>query len=370
MLKNKRLAFFLTDGVSLRIWDEIGILQREIAVYNSLAEDFEKIYIVSYGDKSELEYKTILKSNIEILYKTSKLQNFAYQFLIPFKFKKTLKGCNYFKTNQIYGSLPAIISKIIMPWKKLIVRSGYVASLNAKLYKSSFLEKLKIYLNEFLAYRLCDKAIITTEENREYLAKKYRFLEKKLEVIENTIDTDIFKKIQTQKIFDIGYVGRLQKDKNIMALLQAVKGTKLEICIIGQGEEEKSILQYAKMHKISLTHIKKVKNHLLAKYFNQFKIFIFPSLHEGSPKALLEAMSCALPVIGCNVVGVKNIIKDGENGLLSGTDYKSLQKVLKRILEDRHLQDTLGENGRLYIEKYYAFNKIIKKEKAIYEKNN
>ena len=63
-LKNYNLGLFLTHGMSLRAWDDVGILSREIEPYNILADYFNKIYIFTYGDKKELDYQHHLASNI------------------------------------------------------------------------------------------------------------------------------------------------------------------------------------------------------------------------------------------------------------------------------------------------------------------
>ena len=52
-LKNKKLAFFFTLGMSLELWEKIGTIKREVAIYNKLSYEFEKIYFFTYGNKNE-----------------------------------------------------------------------------------------------------------------------------------------------------------------------------------------------------------------------------------------------------------------------------------------------------------------------------
>lgn len=361
----------MTKGMSLQIWHTVGVFEREIAGYIELAKRFNKIFIISYGDSIEKQFQNKLPENIEILYKSGKFRNLFYQFLIPFRFRNQLRQCDFLKTNQIYGSLPAILARIFFRRPKLIVRSGYIASLNAFLYKKSFLNRLLTNALEYLAYRLCNKAFITTKENRDFLVKKYPFLGKKISILNNGIDIDIFKPIETEKIYDIGYVGRLNKDKNLLNLLKAAKRLNLKICFVGRGEEKDNLEKFAQTNNISLKIIDCVENYKLPPFYNQCRIFVFPSLHEGNPKALLEAMACELPVIGCNVVGVKNIIKNGINGLLINPDADSLKKAIIRMSkEDAGLKSRITSNAGKFIKKNYNFHTIIGKETNFYEKSN
>jgi len=55
---------------------------------------------------------------------------------------------------------------------------------------------------------------------------------------------------------------------------------------------------------------------------NRFEIFILPSYFEGMPKALIEAITCGLSVIGSNTKETREIISNGKNGILSNFDYK------------------------------------------------
>lgn len=369
-MRSKKLAVFFTDGMSLKKWHDVGTLEREVATYNKLAESFEKIYFISYGDKTELNFKAKVKSNIEICYKKIPCPNLLYQFLIPFSYWNILKNCNFWKTNQIYGSIPAILSKILFRKGKLIIRSGYIASLNAKLYKQSFFSRLYTRSLEFIAYKICNRAFITTEENRNYILKHYKFLRSKIDVINNPIDLSIFQALQVNKEYDIGYVGRLNKDKNLLNLLRATKGLNIKVCFIGNGEEKSQLLDYAKQNEIDLKIIERIDNYDLVSYYNSFKIFVFPSLHEGNPKSLLEAMACALPVIGCKVVGVKNIVKNEVNGLISDTECECLREKIEFLLNNEKIAKKLGTRARSFVQKWYDFEKIILKEREIYEKLN
>lgn len=360
-LPEASLAFFLTSGSSLKIWDRIGVFDREIAPYNALASRFRHMYIFSYGGREELGYRSKFAENVTILHKARWFPGVLYQLFIPVLYRKILSQCQIYKTNQIYGSFPAILSKFLYHGK-LVVRSGYIASLNAKLYRRPRLRRWYTNCLEYLAYRCCDLAFIPTAENARHLAQRYGFLKKKLQVVNNAIDSDLFRPLALEKIYDLGYVGRLEKDKNLLNLLRGITDSHLSVCFIGQGSEKSTLLDFAKEQGIRLTHIDRVSNHQLPEYYNRFTLFVFPSLHEGNPKSLLEAMACGLPVIGCDVVGVRNIIQDQVNGILATTEPAGLRSAIRLVYQNQTLKQRLGSSARDTILKAFDSKTLLQQE--------
>ncbi len=78
-------------------------------------------------------------------------------------------------------------------------------------------------------------------------------------------------------------------------------------------------------------------------WLKEVDIFVYPSLYEGSPNALLEAMACGLPVVGSQVDGISDLIIDGENGLLIPAGcVDKLAETLILLAKDQGLRDRLG----------------------------
>lgn len=85
------------------------------------------------------------------------------------------------------------------------------------------------------------------------------------------------------------------------------------------------------------------------------KIFVFPSLNEGFPLALTEAMSAGLPCIGFeNCAGVKDLLIDGKTGLLVKREAQQLAKALETLIVDTPLAQELALAGKQSLEKYRA----------------
>lgn len=358
------LAVFFTYGVSLEEWVRIGILKREIALYNKLAEHLEKIYFFTYGDKEDLVYSKLLAQNIIITPKPFKISNKLYSLLLPLIHRTTLKECDILKTNQMDGAWTAVLSKILFR-KKLVVRTGYCWS--------TFLKKLNkkrkyvlARVVEHIVYKFADLAVVTSEQDKKYLFDKYK--RKNVEVIPNYVDTNTFKPLNIKKKKnEICFVGRLSKQKNIDMLINALNGTGISLNVIGDGEEKDSLIKLSKEKNVQIKFHGIVPNKELPTLLNQFEIFVLPSHFEGNPKALLEAMACGLCCVGTNVEGIKEVIKNGETGILCEKNVESLHTALSTVLKDCELRNTLGQNAAYEINKKYSLDKVANKELEIYE---
>lgn len=370
-LKDKELVLFFTKGISLKIWNKVGNLYREIEIYNHLADYFKKIYFITYGKANgEFKYKKLLKENIEILpKKISFLPNRLCVFLIPFLYKKILKKADFLKTNQMPGAIAAVLTKFLYG-NKLIVRCGYEWLRSLQLKNSSKL-KLKIaYFLERIAYKYADKIIITSLENKKFIQEKFEISEEKIEVIPNYINIELFKpltNIQKEKN-RICYVGRLEDtQKNLSNLIKAIAGLSVKLVIFGNGPLREKLKVLAKDVKVNVEFGGSIPNKDLPIELNKSEIFILPSFFEGNPKALLEAMSCGLACIGTDVEGIREVIKHKENGYLCKTDPKSIKEAILEILNDRELETKISQNARKAILENFSLEKILEKEIKIYQ---
>lgn len=375
-LTEKNLAFFMDLGGSLARWERAGILEREVQLYNKLAETFDHIYFITYGDAQEQTYQKYLRPNISVLSRITApdhpLLNVLYELILPFRYWHILSSCRYYKTNQNLGSLGATVAKLFHPRSKLIVRSGYIGSLNAKLSQAPLHIRAYLSAAEFFSYLLCDAALVPSRHNRDILVRKYPFVEKKISVHNNAIDTGLFRKLpldNKERAYDIIYVARLDKDKNQRLLLEAVKDLNLKVLLVGQGEEESYLKQLATPITERVEFLPKVDNSRLPEYLNRSHLFVFPSLHEGNPKALLEAMACELPIIALDVIGVKNLIENGRTGILlpANTLPKSLAETIRKLLGDTDRQARLGTAARQFVIDHFSFETILQKELHLYE---
>lgn len=365
-LKDKTLALFFTAGISLKIWHEIGMIDREVAIYNELSKYFKHIYFFTYGSEDDLKFKSYLTDNITIIPKKYISNTLIYSSMIPFIHRKILKNVDILKTNQMWGSWSAVLTKLIYR-KKLVVRTGYMLSIhfmrrNPKSWKKWIMKSI-----ERIAYKSADAIITTSQSNFEYVKKNYSPSGIHV-LIQNYVETNVFKPMHiTKKKGSICFVGRLTKQKNLFALLEALENSSYILSIIGLGEQEEQLKKFANKTKVNVDFLGNVPNHELPKILNRHEIFILPSLWEGMPKTLLEAMACGLPVIGTKINGTREVIEHDKNGILCDTDSNSIREAIINLMEDEELKRKIGENARGTIVENYSLDNLAEKELELME---
>lgn len=143
------------------------------------------------------------------------------------------------------------------------------------------------------------------------------------------------------------FVGRLDKQKNVGALLEALKLThqNVHLDIVGDGAEAESIKNtIAKLGLINVTLHGKVVRSEVMEFYKTCDALIMPSLYEAQPLTLLEAMAARIPIIGTRVIGVEDHLKSAAilvmptpAGLAEGIDqYYTSYALLPKMVQRAH----------------------------------
>jgi glycosyltransferase involved in cell wall biosynthesis len=371
-----KIVLFFTFDISLSNWAKSGLLDREIILYKNLIKKGAEVIFITYGGLEDYEYQTNL-GGIKIIpfYSIVKkpksiIMAYVYSLFIPFYLRKELKDVDILKTNQMWGSWSALIAKFLFK-KPLIVRCGFEKYYN--LTHNSFggiretAWQIIAWPISFLAYYLSDSIILTSYLAKRFVIKTFGIDSNKINVSYNYIDLNVFKPIKIDKYVDrILFIGRLNKAKNLFSLLDAISSTKYHLDIIGDGELKKELDIYRSDKNISVKFLGKFNNSEIPKIINKYPVFILVSYYEGNPKALLEAMACAIGVICSDIAAISEIIKHGENGLLCKNDDKSIAKTITKLMENTKLQKKLGTSAMKFIYENCQLNQIIDNELIIY----
>jgi glycosyltransferase involved in cell wall biosynthesis len=172
----------------------------------------------------------------------------------------------------------------------------------------------------------------------------------------------------------VGYIARItvQKDPHtlIMAIAEVLKMTsKVKFLVVGNGDLKDSM--------VNLAQKLKVESHVTFQDFRQdtpnllsgIDIYCLPSLWEGLPIGLLEAMTMEKAVVATPVDGTKEAVKDGFSGILVPQQSPiELAKAIIQLHENKQLIKFYGENARKSIEERFEVKRMVKEIENVYGK--
>lgn len=354
-----KLVLFFTDGVSLQTWESVGNLERELAIYKRMADHGKNVEFITYGNASELSFKKSI----------SPIQIRCNRFGLPIDmYKSTLvrfpaRG-DVFKSNQLLGSEVALKAARTAR-AKFIARCGYLISVfEANQHGSNSLQAVESRQLEEKIFRGADKIVVTTVSMAESVRNGYGIPEDKIRVIPNYVETELFKPQPKEKrlIPRLVSVGRFEEQKNYRVLIEAIAPMNVEMIFVGDGSQRIDLEDAARGSTANIKFVGNIPNSQIADLLTTCDLFILPSKYEGHPKALLEAMSCGLPVVGTKVPGIIEVIVDGKNGVLSDPNVQAIREAIHRLLADSDLRTRLGEAARKLVERNFSLDHVFNLE--------
>ncbi|MBU6389632.1 glycosyltransferase [Patescibacteria group bacterium] len=158
--------------------------------------------------------------------------------------------------------------------------------------------------------------------------------------------------------FSLLYLGRLDPEKNVSVLLQAMAGLierKIKLTIVGAGNLESRLRQEADRSGVSdqINWISPVKreDEALTALYAQADVFCMPSVGESESIATMEAMASGLPILAAQAAALPELVSDGENGYLLPPDNAAAwtEAILKLYTKPDRRRE-MGEAGRKKVE--------------------
>ena len=255
----------------------------------------------------------------------------------------------------------ACIAKILGVKAKLIVSERNTTQHLSKK------EKLKFFL-----YRWADYVVPNSMSQANFITKYFQGLSSKVATISNFVDLDSFKplerKSQNKRLNIIG-AGRIEPQKNILRLIQAVAIAKekgYDLRVDWYGRKSYGFIRYeqaVKDNKLEdIFFFQEPTNDIVSKY-QQSDLFCLPSLYEGYPNVLCEAMACGLPVICGNICDNPYIMEDRKNGFLfNPCDVNSIVDAIISFYNLAQLEkNRFGEASRKLAEEKFSEETFIEK---------
>ncbi len=368
MMTRQGIALFFTQGVSLKQWMQLGFLDREAAYYRSLGQALGGVTFVTYGGPEDTQAAAGL-ADIQVLNNRWHRSSRLFSVTAAWRYRNELKKLRLFKTNQLTGSRAAVLAKWLCGGK-LVVRGGHIPSLNHARREAGWFKLLRLRLQEGLGLWAADCVLLATSDMVDYVIRVYKIPPDKIQIVPNFIETSVFipNRDREPEPGLIGFVGRLTPEKNLEALIEAAAGyDRIRLRFIGDGHLRPQLAAQAQKLAVTVEFLGNIPNHELPRYLRQCQVFAYPSLYEGHPKALLEAMACGLPVITTPVPGIDSLITHRNNGYLcANTSAAAIREGLETILDDDLLCQQMAEQARRFVVENFSLEKVLEKELAVY----
>lgn len=288
-----------------------------------------------------------------------------------------------------YG-IPLVITthslEPLRPWKREQLGLGYDAS--------SWIEKT--------ALEMADALIAVSEETKEDVLKYFNVDESKVKVIYNGIKLDeyiVTEETSTLDKFGIDkskpyvlFVGRITRQKGIIHLVNAIKyidpETQIVLCAGAPDTPE-----IAKEMEDSVNEVKKTRENVIwidemldkksiIQLYSHADVFCCPSIYEPFGIINIEAMACNTAVVASAVGGIKEVVVDGETGILVPVEQQTeapfepidpdkfsrdLAEGVNELISNKELRESMEKKGRARVEEHFDWVAIANQVKDLYE---
>jgi glycosyltransferase involved in cell wall biosynthesis len=220
-----------------------------------------------------------------------------------------------------------------------------------------------------------DLLIAECGASRDFLIRKLGYSPAKVRTILNGVDLAGWpvSKVDRQKRrmelrlssgdLLVGAVGRLDRQKGFSTLIEAMsrlKKTSLRCVILGEGPERPRLEALIRKHELEKHVWLYGERADIVTWLSAFDIDCLPSLWEGLPNTLLEAMALGLPVVASAVDGVPEVVQNGKNGVLvPPAAPAALAKALKELADDPARRAALGAAAHAAVMEKFTLTRMI-----------
>jgi len=287
-----------------------------------------------------------------------------------------------------YG-LPLVVTvhslEPLRPWKREQLGGGYDFT--------CWLEKTAI--------EMADAVIAVSRETKDDILRLFRVPEERVPIIYNGIDLDEYHKVAgTAALRRYGvdpaipyvlFVGRITRQKGIVHLVNAIRylepGFQIVLCAGAPDTPEIAAEMKAAVDALERPGViwieEMVPKAAAIELYSHAAVFCCPSIYEPFGIINLEAMACETPVVASAVGGIKEVVVDGETGLLVPLAQmqespfepldppqfsRDLAAGINRLMRDPALREKMGKAGRRRAEEKFSWRAIAAQTEALYRR--
>ena len=251
------------------------------------------------------------------------------------------------------------------PWKREQLGRGYELS--------SWMERTGI--------ENADAIIAVSGEMRKDILELFEVDPERVVVVYNGVDLEKYRplvSVDVRAAYGITgpfvlFVGRISRQKGIDVLLEASGHLEKDITLVlAATSPDTPELAAALEERVGtdrrLIWINEmVPENVLISLYTEADLFVCPSIYEPFGIINLEAMACGTPVVASAVGGIREVVADGETGLLVEPEKPlALAEAINRVMADASLRSRFSRNGRRRVEEHFSWSRIAAQTLEVY----
>jgi glycosyltransferase involved in cell wall biosynthesis len=190
--------------------------------------------------------------------------------------------------------------------------------------------------------------IALSQGQASFLAKHYRVRPARVTVVPNGVGSSFYRRLHETSRTSSGplrllFVGRLDAQKNVLRLLDAISyvSSPVDLVLVGDGEQRGLVRDH--LERLDLSNVRLAgaqRGEGLLRWYRWADVLVLPSDKEGMPLVLLEAMAAGLAIISTDVPGSREVLEGV--GLLTAPHPGALGAAIQRVAADPHLRSELA----------------------------
>ncbi|MHB8469822.1 MAG: glycosyltransferase family 4 protein [Gaiellaceae bacterium] len=165
--------------------------------------------------------------------------------------------------------------------------------------------------------------------------------------------------------FLVGWVGRMTGVKRTADVLRSIaglveRGVDARLCLVGDGPERDGLERLAHELGVAKRCLFLGYQDDVARFYEAIDVLLLPSVNEGTPVSVIEALAAGRPAVATRVGGVPDVVEEGEDGFLVAVgDVGALADRLAELAGDPARRARMGEHGRERMLGRYAVERLV-----------
>tara|TARA_B100000073_G_scaffold319141_1_gene297813 strand:- start:1955 stop:3067 length:1113 start_codon:yes stop_codon:yes gene_type:complete len=336
----EKQCFYLSSELLKRGYKITLIVSKENSNDNFLFKKFSKLDVQLIFLKQKfkflkiLEFRNhILSINPQIILCCQLYLNIIGFFSFLPKNIKVVSWIRFQLNNQVLKRKTSIFTNLAFMWQDGFIFNSNYSLLNSKKIIKNIKNKKSYLINNGLKF----------DKNKK-LSKKNK-----------------------SNLFKIGYIGRIDENKNVITLINAYMrlfsdGHKLKLYIIGDGPSKKKVFEIIKKNENIFKNVEILNfQENLKNYYEKLNVICLPSITEGTSNVIIEAMANYCPVITSNAKGNIELLEKGKYGTIFDlNDPNSLYEKLSEIINDKDEKIQIkAKNAYSYVKNKFSMKKMV-----------